>query len=114
MASLSTKLPLRTIAAIKRKFTASFGCDPFSPLSALWQRKDKPSFKFECGSYNTADNKTVHFLRVTDTADVLRRRVSWLKTSDQLQHIPCYVPGELRLLVTIDKGGPSTKWSFKC
>ena len=109
MASLSTKLLLRTIAAIKHMFTAPFGCNPFSPLSAVRQRRDELSFKFEWGFYNTADNKTVRFLRVTDTADVLRRTVSWLRTSDQLLHIPCYVPGELRLLVTIDKGGPSTK-----
>ena len=112
MASLSTKLLLRTIAAIKHKFTAPFGCNPFSPLSAVWQRRDELSFEFEWGFYNTADNKTVRFLRVADTADVLWRTVSWLRTSDQLQHIPCYVPGELRLLVTIvtiDKGGPSIK-----
>ena len=90
-------------------FTAPFGCNPFSPLSTVRPRRDELSFKFEWGFYNTADNKIVRFLQVTDTADVLRRTVSWLRTSDQLLHIPCYVPGELRLLVTIDKGGPSTK-----
>ena len=64
MASLSTKLLLRKIAAIKHMFTALFGCNPFSPLSAVRQRRDELSFKFEWGFYNTADNKTVHFLRV--------------------------------------------------
>ena len=46
MASLSTKLLLRTIAAIKHMFTAPFGCNPFSPLSAVRQRRDELSFKF--------------------------------------------------------------------
>ena len=61
-------------------FTASFGCDPFSPLSAIWQRRDELSFKLEWGFYNTADYKTVRFLQVSDTADILQRKVSWFKT----------------------------------
>ena len=77
MVSLNTKLLLETIDVIN-------ACDQLSPLSAVWQNGDELSFNYECGSCKTADNKTVHFLQVADTADVLQRTVSWLKTPHQL------------------------------
>ena len=67
-------------------------------------------FNYECGTFQTSpdtdsQSKTVYFDRVLDILKTLTE----LCTSGDL-HCPVNVPpSELKLLVTGDKGGPSTK-----
>ena len=109
MAALSAEIPLSTIAVLKRLFIKTFGNDPFTTLAAIREARAELSFDYECGSFDDQDSNKVHFLRITDTDTVLQKTVINLSNSGELEHLCCYAQDELRLLVTLDKGGCSTK-----
>ena len=71
-------------------------------------------FKYECGSFQTScdadgKTKTVYFVRVTDIKEVVMKTLTELCSSRNLYCPPNIPPSELRLLVTGDKSGSSTK-----
>ena len=107
MAALSTEIPLSAIAVLKRMFRNNFGCDPFMPLTAVRQQRQELSFEYECSSFT--DDTTIHFLRVTNVPDVIKRTVISLAARNELQHIHHATAGQLRLMLPVDKGGCSTK-----
>ena len=109
MAALSAEMPLSTIAVLKRLFIKTFGNDPFTTLAAIREARAELSFNYEGGSFDDQDSNKVHFLRITDTDTVLQKTVINLSNSGELKHLRCYAQDELRLLVTLDKGGCSTK-----
>ena len=41
MATISTEIPLSTIAVLKQMFHSTFGCDPFTPLAAVREKRQE-------------------------------------------------------------------------
>ena len=109
IAALSAEMSLSTIALLKKMFNNAFGVDPFASLADIRKKREELSFDYECGSFDDDDKKAIQFLRVTNIPTVLQKTVNTLKMQGKLQYLPCCKPGELRLLIQIDKGGGSTK-----
>ena len=97
------------LGALKRLFVNTFGIDPFSSLAAVCAKRDELSFQYQCGSYIDDAGQTIHFLRVTYVAGIIQKTVSSLHDANMLEHLTGLEPGTLHSLVTVDKGGPSTK-----
>ena len=66
-------------------------------------------FEYECGNLKSSSGKTVSFLRVVNTADVIKKSVHQLNASGLVvkkSNVPYNV---LWILLSGDKGGKSTK-----
>ena len=109
LAAIGQELPMSMIIVLKHLFKSIYGFDPFGPVAAIRSKMFDVSFQHECGERVEQGGKMVTFLCVTDPVDVIKRTVKELHAAGELDPLSPVSKRELRLMLSVDKGGASTK-----
>ena len=85
------------------------GYDIFGSEKGIREHLKSMEFEYECGNFESSNEKKVSFVRVANVSDVVKKSVTQLNESGffvEKSNIPRHL---LWVLLTGDKGGKSTK-----
>ena len=106
--ALKSKMPWTLWKAIKRQLKSVLGYDAVGTIASTRQAVQDRSFEHEYGTFTVGD-KVGHFIRITNVQQVLERSMKTLHDNGLLRDHVVFPRDQLRILLTGDKGGTSTK-----